>query len=102
MTDNQEELPTQQTTVLDLDKVKSLIPQYNSSKLCEMIVCDRYFGFNKEIGIMCMEELALRRSQGDTFLFEKYIEEALAKLPALTLGVPDLRATLSQLSKRKK
>jgi hypothetical protein len=66
-----------------------------------MIVCDRYFGFSKEINIMCMEELALRRTNGDPFHFEGYIEEAFAKLPPLTFKVPDLKATLTQLSKKR-
>lgn len=97
---NNEKLP--EIVELDLQKVKSLIPQYPKEKLCEMIVCDRYFGFNKEITVMCMEELATRRMKGDDFLFEKYIEESLAKLPPLNFSMPDLRATLTSLVKKGK
>jgi hypothetical protein len=99
MTNNeQEDLPIEEVK-LDLDKVSSLIPQYSSEKLCEMIVCDRYFGINKEITVMCMQELARRRIVGETFQFEQYIQDSLDKLPPLNFNMPDLRATLTQLVK---
>lgn len=81
---------------LDIDLVKKNIPTYNSKKLCEMIVCDRYFGFNPDISIMCMEELAKRRVSGDTFEFENYIEESMKGLPALDFSGFDIRKILSQ------
>lgn len=87
---------------LDLNKIKSLIPQYSSEKLCEIIVCDRYFNMNQEITVMCMSELAIRRINGDMFQFEQYIDEALAKLPPLNFSMPDLRTTLNSLVKKSK
>lgn len=83
-------------TKLDLEKVKSMLPTYTNEKLCEMIVCDRYFGFGQRIDIMCMEELAKRRLAGDTFNFESYIEEQYKELPVLDLKTPDLREVLTQ------
>lgn len=98
-----EEVPLEEGTVrLDLEKVRANLPAYTSEKLCEMIVCDRYFGMDKQISVMCMQELANRRIAGNQFGFEKYIEEAYAKLPQLNFAVPDLRATLSQVIKANK
>lgn len=87
---------------LDLDKVLENLPSYSNEKLCEMIVCDRYLGFGKKIDVMCMEELAKRRIAGDTFNFEKYIEDAQKDLPVLDFSaVPDLRKILNQAIGRK-
>lgn len=81
---------------LDLDQVKANLPTYSNEKLCEMIVCDRYFGFGKRIDLMCMEELAKRRMAGDTFDFESYIDKQYKELPVLDLKTPDLREVLTQ------
>lgn len=93
MTNNNSELPLE----LDLELIQNNLPQYNSTKLCEMIVCDRYFGFNQQIAVMCMEELAKRRQAGDVFDFEAYIEEAYGQLPPLNFKIPDLRNSLQQM-----
>lgn len=67
----------------NLDLIKSKIPSHNSQKLCEMIVCTRYFGLNPDLDIYCMEELAKRRINGDIFDFESKIEEIGKELPPL-------------------
>ena len=81
---------------LDMEQVKDNLPKYSNEKLCEMIVCDRYFGFGQKIDIMCMEELAKRRAAGDTFAFEEYIDKSFKELPVLNLNKPDLRDVLTQ------
>ena len=87
---------------LDLDLIKSKVLTHSSEKLCEMIVCDRYLGFNEEIAVICMEELSKRRASGDTFDFEKFIESASKELPDLNLGMKfDLRNILNQAIVRK-
>lgn len=80
---------------LDMEKVKANIPNFSNEKLCEMIVCDRYFGFGQKIDIVCMEELAKRRAAGDTFEFESYIDQQFKELPVLNLKTPDLREVLT-------
>ncbi len=82
---------------LDIDLVKSNVPKYSNEKLCEMIVCDRYFGFEHKIAIICMEELAKRRTAGDTFAFEGHIEHLQKEMPVLNLVNPDLRSMLHQV-----
>jgi hypothetical protein len=86
---------------MDTQKIKDKIPTFTSKKLCEMIVCDRYFGCYREIGLACMEELATRRIAGDEFDFESYIEKALAELPPLDFSIPDLRNVLQGLLAKK-
>lgn len=86
---------------LDLDTVKKNVPKFSSQKLCEMIVCDRYFGLGKKVSGICMEELAQRRLAGDKFDFETSIEEASKELPPLVFDMPDLRTILNQAVKMK-
>lgn len=82
---------------LDLEVVRKNVPTYDSTKLCEMIVCDRYFGCYREIALMCMEELARRRIAGDAFDFETHIETSLASLPKLNFATTDIRDVLRQM-----
>jgi len=84
---------------LDLNVVRANVPTYPSEKLCEMIVCDRYFGCFREIAIMCMEELAKRRIAGNDFAFEQYIDDSFKKLPELNFTAPNLRESLQQAIK---
>lgn len=86
---------------LDLDLVKNNLPKYSNEKLCEMIVCDRYFGFEEKIAPICMEELAKRRVAGDAFDFESYIDQAYKELPVIETGMPDIRTILNQAIGRK-
>lgn len=81
----------------DLEKIKAKIPTYPSKKLCEMIVCDLYFGCYKDMAAFCMEELANRRVAGDNFLFEDHINKAMSELPPLNFQVPDLGSMLRGL-----
>lgn len=83
---------------LDINDMKSRIPSFSSEKLCEIIVCDRYFGCYKELAITCMEELANRRIKGNQFDFEKYIETSYGDLPKLDLSMPDVGDVLRKLT----
>ena len=86
---------------LNMEQVKANLPQYSDEKLCEMIVCDRYFGFQEKIAPVCMEELAKRRAAGNTFDFESYISQAYNELPVLDFTIPDIRSVLHQAMGRK-
>jgi hypothetical protein len=94
-TDDNEDLESEP---FDLNSIKEDIHTYSSDKLCEMIVCDRYFGCYKEIAIFCMEELAKRRINGDQFDFESHIEKSLSEMPKIDLSIPDLGNVLRQLT----
>jgi hypothetical protein len=87
---------------LDINKMISNLPHSSNQKLCEMIVCDRYFGFEQKISAVCMEELAKRRAAGDAFNFEVYIEQISKEMPVLDLSsTPDIRTILNQAISRK-
>lgn len=81
----------------NIDVIKSKIPTYSSKKLCEMIVCDRYFGCYKDMAALCMEELSKRRQEGDNFNFEEVINNSMKELPVLDFAVPDLGVVLRGL-----
>lgn len=85
---------------LDLDVIREKIPLHSSEKLCEMIICSRYFGFDPQICLLCMEELSKRRATGDTFDFEMHIETAGKDLPVLDFTSPDFRTILAHLTKK--
>jgi len=87
-------------TSLNIDLIRVNVPQYSSKKICEMIVCNRYFEMNKEISVICMEELGKRRANGDDFNFEDYIEKSYKELPTLNFEIPDLREILKQSIKK--
>lgn len=73
------------------------IPTFTSKKLCEIIVCERYFGFCKDIAIKCMDELSIRRQNGDDFEFENHIDEYYKSLPQIDINMPDIRSLLSSI-----
>lgn len=97
-----EDVDLSQNPTLDLKVVQEKVPTYSTTKLCEMIVCDRYFGCYKEIAIMCMEELGKRRAAGENFNFEQYIEDAFNQLPKLDLSVPNISDVLNTVISRGK
>jgi hypothetical protein len=95
-------LDEEEEVKLDIEEMKANIPQFTSQKLCEMVVCDRYFGFEQKISVICMEELAARRLKGEVFNFEGYIEQVSKEMPVLDLsGSPDIRTILNQAISRK-
>lgn len=53
----------------------------SSETLAAHVVVYRALKMNKDIAIACMEELAKRKSEGDSFDFDSYIETELAKIP---------------------
>ena len=91
----------EETSQLDIDELKANLPSYKMDKICQIIVCNRYFGFNKDLTVYCMEELATRRAAGDPFNYEDYIESSFKELPILNVVLPDLRTMLTQVIGKK-
>lgn len=83
--------------VLDVEKIKANLSNYKSEKICEMIVCNRYFSFNQDLTVSCMEELSRRRIAGDNFEFEAFIESSFNELPKMDFTMPDLRTMLTNV-----
>jgi hypothetical protein len=73
------------------------VTQFSTQKLCDIIVCYRYLGLNKDLSIKCMAELGVRRAKGENFDFEFYIDNALKDMPVLDFQMPDLGTVLRQL-----
>lgn len=67
-------------------KLGTVVP----TKLCEIIVANRYLGIMKDEAILCMQELARRRALGDEFEFEKYVEDLQEKLPNIKLNMDNI------------
>lgn len=67
----------------------------DSQKLCEIIIAQRYFNLEKKISIICMQELAKRRIDGEIFDFESYIENGIKKLPPLDLNISNISSVIS-------
>lgn len=83
---------------VSIESTSQNVPTYDSKKLCEIIVCSRYFGNYKELSISCMEELSKRRIRGDDFDFETYIETSFNELPKIETSIPDVGTVLRQLA----
>lgn len=85
--------------MINIELIKQNIHEYKIEKICDMIVCDRYFGYNTDLTKICMEELALRRINGDSFEFEEYIEKSLKELPKLDFSIPDIKSLINNFKK---
>ncbi len=72
------------------EEVRGNLPEYTSEKLADLIITYRYIGLYKELSISAMEELSKRRTAGDSFEFESYIDKELKELPALNFNIKDL------------
>lgn len=82
------------------NKIELDISGFSEEKLCEIIVCDRYFNSYKELSIRCMKELAKRRDSGNEFDFESYIEKSLSEMPKFDFSIPDLGNVLRQFTNK--
>jgi hypothetical protein len=77
------------------DEFNANLKQYSNDRLCEVIVSYRYLGIMRDEAILAMEELAVRRSNGDEFLYEQRIEELMKDLPQINV---DLNQIFKQIN----
>lgn len=85
----------------ELDNLESvdivkLIPEFSSEKLCDIIICNRYLGVYKDLAVSCMIELSNRRSNGNDFDFESYIDNNYKELPKLDFTIPNFSNVIKQ------
>jgi hypothetical protein len=66
-------------TMIDSQNIQS----YSQDKLCDIIASHRFLGCLKDQAIFCMKELARRRYMGDSFEFERVIDEKVAYLRSI-------------------
>ena len=88
-------METPELLQLNIEKVKTNLPNFTNEKICEMIVVDRYLGLGEKVSAICMEELVNRRLAGDVFDFETYIANAAKELPVLDFTI-DVRSVLQK------
>lgn len=84
---------------LSEEELLAKLPEFDSDKLCAIIVAHRYLGFYKSLYVPAMEVLANRRIAGDIFEFETKIEDSLKDLPKLDFNITDINSALEQLKK---
>lgn len=70
---------------LDFSKFPDDLASVTMHGLCDIVITYRYLGMFKEYALSCMKELARRRTEGDDFDFETYIDAELSKLPKIDL-----------------
>jgi len=70
------------------NKFRLNLQTYSSEKIADMIISFRYLKSSFDIQILCMQELARRRTLGEEFNFEDYIDEKLSSLPKIQLNLP--------------
>lgn len=75
------ELDDSEKKELSEDDLKS----FSNEKLCSIIVCSRYLLNNSDLALKCINELGNRRSNGDSFNYEEYIELQLKKMPKINI-----------------
>lgn len=81
----------------NIDEIKKNIADYSTIKLCEMVISCRYLNLDEEIIILCMTELGSRRSAGDDFKFENFIDEKLKELPEINLSIADFKGLANSI-----
>jgi hypothetical protein len=84
------------------DEVKltdNQIKNFDSKKLCAIVVTYKYFNTNMEVAEKCMVELCLRRKNGDMFVFEDFIQSEFDKLPKYSDNKYDIRNIIKMFKK---
>jgi len=82
---------------LNLDEIIKNLHNYSMIQLCDIVICDRYLGFSDKLATVCMEELGMRRENGDTFDFEAYIEREYNALPKLDFSIADVQSSIIKI-----
>lgn len=94
-----ESVDNEDSESLSEDDLKKNITIYSSYKLCDIVIAYRYLGMFKNLFMSCMEELGKRRSSGDNFDFEAYIDNNLLEMPKIDIKGIDIASTLQKLNK---
>jgi hypothetical protein len=63
------------------EEKEKLIPEMNSKALAAHVVAYKTIGLYKSFAIKCLQELVVRKSKGDDFDYESFINEEIAKIP---------------------
>jgi hypothetical protein len=76
--------------------------EVEAKDLAAYVVIYRALGINKELALLCMQQLCKRRSDGDSFEYEGFIEDELAKFPrAVEIKTKDIISLIGSISKER-
>lgn len=101
MSEEKKDVVKEVVNKLNEDETVKNISKYTSIKLADIVIGYRYLGLYEKISIAAMEELGNRRVAGDTFEFEKYIDDNLKTLPKLEFKVADISSMIKGLGSMK-
>ncbi|HVI41601.1 MAG TPA: hypothetical protein VM577_13190 [Anaerovoracaceae bacterium] len=79
MSDKEEELTEEEKKL----RRQAAIPTAPSANLAAFVVIYKSLGIDKDFALLCMEELAKRRAEGEVFDYEAFIEREVAKIPKI-------------------
>jgi hypothetical protein len=82
------DLPESEDYLTD-EQMCERIDSFDSENLANIIIAYKYLGLHKKVVPLAMQELAKRRSGGENFNFEEYIESGLKALPNINFKIPD-------------
>jgi hypothetical protein len=72
-----------------MSEIDSYCKEVDSKTLAANVVVYRLLAINKELAIVCMQELYARRENGDDFKYEEYIERQLKEMPSPNMDEKD-------------
>jgi len=83
-------------------EIPNNISTIDSKSLAAYIVLYRTLGMHKDLALICMQELCVRRGNGDNFEYEKFIDEEIAKVPKPSnIGLDGIMSLVGSLSSGK-
>lgn len=78
--------PSDDPDLYNFSKFPTDLSNRSPQDLCDIVISNRYLGVFEGYATACMIELARRRQNGETFLFEEYIETELGELPKIEIN----------------
>ncbi|KKN67662.1 hypothetical protein LCGC14_0459210 [marine sediment metagenome] len=75
----------------DKEMTSRMIGSCTSEMLATYVIIYKTLNMDKEMALLSMKELAIRREQGDDFDYETFIEEEIKKIPKMrNLNLPEM------------
>ena len=66
---------------MEIEEKEKLIPSMSSKALASHVIAYRSLGLFRDFALKCLQELAIRKSNGDEFDYDSFIKEELDKMP---------------------
>jgi hypothetical protein len=79
--------------------MKESIDKYSSEALCSIIASDRHLKINRELQVICLEELDRRRASGDLFDFDTCIKKKIDAYPKINMSLGKVQDLFDSVKK---